>query len=87
MAKWSDTWYEKLDQNGIRFGKWVEKNSSTHALCRLCNCELKFDQQVIQALKQDSGQLKHIEVSKIVFSNIARHVETSALSLSTTLSS
>lgn len=26
MVKWSDTWYEKLDQSGIKFGKWVEKS-------------------------------------------------------------
>ena len=26
MIKWS--WYEKRDQNGIRFEKWIEKKSS-----------------------------------------------------------
>ena len=26
MVKWSDTWYEKLDQSGINLGKWVEKS-------------------------------------------------------------
>lgn len=26
MVKWSDTWYEKLDQSSIKFGKWVEKS-------------------------------------------------------------
>ena len=39
MVKWSDTWYEKLDQNGMKCGKWVERKSSTYALCRLCNRE------------------------------------------------
>ena len=25
MVKWSDTWYEKPEQNGMKFEKWVEK--------------------------------------------------------------
>ena len=58
MGKWSDTRYEKLEQNGIKFGKWVEKKSSTHGLCRLCNRELKFDQQGIQAFKATFRETK-----------------------------
>ena len=75
MVKWSGTWFEKLDQNGIRFGKWVEKKSSTHALCRLCNHELKFDQQGIQPLKQHPGKPQDVEVSKLAFSSTVRHFE------------
>ena len=41
MVKWSDTWYEKREQSGLKFEKWVEKKSSAYALCRLCNRELK----------------------------------------------
>ena len=85
MDKWSDAWYEKLDQNGIRFGKWVEKKSSTHALCKLCNRELKFDQRGIQALKQHSGKPRHVEVSEVAFSNTVRRFETSTSSSSTSL--
>ena len=87
MVKWSDTWYEKLDQNGIKFGKWVEKKSSAHALCRLGNRELKFDQQGIQALKQHSVKPKHVDLSKLAFLNSARCFEISASSSSTTLPS
>ena len=76
MVKWCDTWYEKLDQNDIKFGKWLEKKSSTHALDRLCSCRLKINQQGIQALKQHSGKPKHV-----------RGFGTSASSSSTTLPS
>lgn len=47
MVTWSDTWYEKRDQNGIKFGKWLKKKSATLALCRLGNHELKSNQQSI----------------------------------------
>ena len=57
----------------------------TRALCRLCNRELKFDQQGLQAWKQRSVKLKHVEVSKIAFLNTLRCFETSASSSSTTL--
>lgn len=81
MVKWSDTWYEKLDQNGIKYGQWVEKRTSTHALCKLCNCELKFEQQGLQALKQHSSKPKHTQVSKLAFSNTVRRFETTTSSL------
>ena len=80
MIKWSDTWYEKPDQSRSKFGKWVVKKSSTHALCRLCNHELKFYQKGIKLLKQHSENPKHVEVSKDAFSNTVRRFETSASS-------
>ena len=56
-----------------------------YALCRLCNRELKLDEQGIQALKQHSVKLKHVEVSKVAFLNTVRRFETSATSWSTSL--
>ena len=87
MVKWSDTWFDKLDANGIKFGKWVERKSSTHALCRLCNRELKFDQQGLQALKQHSGKPKHVEVSRLAFSDAVRRFETTTPPSSSTSTS
>lgn len=81
MIKWSDTWYRKLAQNDIKFGE-----QEFHVLCRLCNLDLKIDQQIIHAWKQHSGKSKHVQVSKLVFLNTVRHFKTSASSSSTILS-
>ena len=87
MVKWSDTWYEKGDQNAIKFGKCVEKKSSTHAFCRLCNHELEFDPAKYTTLQSIQTLKRHSEKSKLAFSNTYRYFETSAWFSSTTLSS
>ena len=69
MVKWSNTWLEKFDKNNIKIKLWTEYKSTTHAFCRLCNSELKFDQQWFQVLYQNSGKPKHENISKLALGN------------------
>ena len=79
---------KKHDQNDIsNLENGQRRRVFTHVLCRLCSWELKFDQQDIQVLKQHLGKPKLVEVQKLVFSNSVRHLETSASSSSTVLTS
>ena len=77
MVKWHDTWLEKTDSNGIKMRKWAKKVSSTHAYCKLCNRELKFDLMGIQALIQHSGKPTHEQISNEAFGSNTRRFEVS----------
>ena len=43
MVKWSSSWLEKTDSNGVKLKLWVMKKDEEHAHCKLCSADLKYD--------------------------------------------
>ena len=72
MVKWNNAWLQRLDSNGVPFRMWASKFSSTHAICKLCNEELKYEKQGMYCMTQHSSTKKHIDASKIAFSKDVR---------------
>lgn len=73
MVKWSDTWLNKVDMNGVQMKLWATKKNDDYASCAFCASDIKYNTAGFHALYQHSGKGKHKEVSKnVVSSNAAR---------------
>ena len=78
MVKWSSSWLEKIDSNGVKLKLWVTKKDEKHAHCKLCSADLKYVTQGFQAMIQHSKKPKHKTVSDLRFGNDVRRFSKSS---------
>ena len=83
MVKWSSSWLEKTDSNGVKLKLWVMKKDEEHAHCKLCSADLKYVTQGFQAMIQHSRKPKHKTVSDLRFGNDVRRFSKASESSST----